>query len=257
MNLPLHVISLPGSNERQAFIAGQLEGQGLPFSWLDGVNGRALDAAEKALLYSEEKAVRQGGRALSPGEVGCALSHLKAYRTFLDSGAELALVLEDDAALRPDFRSMLEGVVQAVDWQETDLLLLSHVQKYTEWGARPLVGDLRLVHTVTAYNGNGYLITRRGAEALLRELQPVFVPADSWNYLRKRGVLRIRAVIPYLVNHSTLSVDSVIGNIPRAVVDHPFLTRLWKGLKRVVYEKFLYQILVKPLLRIRKQPVTW
>lgn len=255
MTFPIYVISLPGCTERQAFISNQLERQGLSFTWLDGVDGRALSDEDKCRLYSEDKAVRQGGRALSSGEVGCALSHLKAYRTLLESGAEMALVLEDDAALRQDFRTMLEGVVQTVDWQEMDLLLLSHVYKYTEWNARSLEGGLRLVRMVTAYNGNGYMITRKGAEILLRWLQPVFVPADAWNYLHKHGALRIRAVVPYLVNHSTLSEDSVIGVREGAV--RPFSVRLWRGVKRIVYGKFIYQLLVKPVLRIRKQPITW
>lgn len=255
MNFPIYVISLPGSHERQAFIFSQLERQGLLFDWLEGVNGRELRNDEISRFYSEEKALSQGGRALTLGELGCALSHLKAYQSLIESDAKIALILEDDAALRSDFRSMLEGVIQRVDWQETDLLLLSHVYKYTDWGARPLVGDLRLVHMVTAYNGNGYLITRKGAEKLLREFCPVFVPADAWNYLHKKNVLRIRGIVPYLVNHSVLSESSIIGVRERKGVS--FQIKLWRGIRRIVYEKFIYQLLVKPLLRIRKQPVTW
>lgn len=255
MNFPIYVISLPGSLERQAFISSQLERQGLLFDWLDGVNGRELKNDEVSRFYSEEKALGEGGRALTLGELGCALSHLKAYQSLIESDAKMALVLEDDAALRGDFHSMLEGVVQGVNWQEIDLLLLSHVYKYTDWGALPLIGDLRLVHMVTAYNGNGYIVTRKGAEKLLRELRPVFVPADAWNYLHKKNVLRIRGVVPYLVNHSVLSEDSIIGIRERR--GGSFHIRLWQGIRRIVYEKFIYQLLVKPLLRIRKQPVTW
>jgi len=33
---------------------------------------------------------------MTPGEVGCALSHMKAYENLIHSGEEYALILEDD-----------------------------------------------------------------------------------------------------------------------------------------------------------------
>jgi glycosyl transferase family 25 len=138
------------------------------------------------------------------------------------------------------------------------LLLLSHIQKYTAWGARAIAGDRELVRPVVAYNGNGYLLTRRAAQLLLAQLTPIYQPADCWNHLREQRVLTIRGIVPYLVNHSRLSEDSLIGETMRAAPAAPVLQRSWlKLLKRLVYDKFLYQLVVKPLLRIRRQPVRW
>ena len=39
-------------------------------------------------------------RPLSPGELGCTLSHLKVYEDFLNTDAQLAFVFEDDAISR-------------------------------------------------------------------------------------------------------------------------------------------------------------
>jgi len=251
------VISLPGSSDRQDAIAAQLERHGLPFSWLDGVNGRALDETTASQLYNGERAENEGGRQLSRGEIGCALSHLKAYQKMQDESLELLLVFEDDAALSEDFATALAQVCAAVDWRENDLVLLSHIQKYTEWGARRLTPALRLVRPVAAYNGNGYLITRAGARKLLAELQPVYQPADGWNHLRKKGTLRIRGIVPYLVNHSRLSEDSIIGEALRIAPTSARGRSVRQTLKRIIYDKAIYQIFVKPLLRIRKQRTTW
>lgn len=258
MQARIFVITLPGSTDRQQAIAAQLEKSQLAFTWLDGVNGRALDAETVARVYSVERAVSEGGRPLSPGEIGCALSHQKIYELMLAEDIPLALVLEDDAALDADFAMRFAEVCAEVDWHSVDLLLLSHIQKYTAWGARRLATNRLLVRPLVAYNGNGYLLTRRGAERLLKQLRPLYQPADCWNHLRRLDVLQMRGVVPYLINHSRLSENSLIGAELREAPPVPVVRRpLPKLLKRIFYDKFLYQILVKPLLRIRRQPMPW
>lgn len=258
MQPSIFVISLLNSTDRQQAISKQLARHALSFTWLDGVDGRRMSADERASVYSAQRAESEGGRQLNAGEIGCALSHQKVYRQMLAEGLPLALVLEDDAALDSDFAKRLHEICEETDWQAVDLLLLSHIQKYTAWGARSIAGDRKLVRPLVAYNGNGYLVTRRGAERLLAQLTPVYQPADCWNHLRQLGVLNIRGIVPYLVNHSRLSEESLIGEslreMPAIAVAHRPLPKL---LKRLVYDKFLYQILVKPLMRIRRQPVTW
>lgn len=256
MTPAIFVISLPGSAARQQAITAQLGRQGLAFSWLEGVNGRSLDESAVRRLYSAERAEREGGRQLSRGEIGCALSHLKIYQTMLDEALDLVLVLEDDAALSENFAEELKQVCAAVDWNDNELVLLSHIHKYTDWGALRIAPGLRLVRPVTAYNGNGYLLTRSGARKLLAALRPLHQPADCWNYLLKKGVLRIRGIVPYLVNHSRLSEDSLIGDTLRVAPSAP-RKPLLRTLKKIVYDKFIYQVLIKPILRIRKQGTPW
>lgn len=75
MQASIFVISLPDCVERQQAIASQLNKHSLTFSWIEGVNGRQLDADTLRQVYSVERAEREGGRQLNPGEIGCALSH--------------------------------------------------------------------------------------------------------------------------------------------------------------------------------------
>ena len=257
MTPTIFVISLPGSTLRQQNITSQLERHHLSFTWLVGINGRGLEESLVHQLYSAERAKKEGGRQLSRGEIGCALSHLKVYQKMLAEKLELVLVLEDDAALSENFASELRQVCAGINWSETDLVLVSHIQKFTEWGARRVAHGLRLVHPVTAYNGNGYLITPQGARQLLATLQPVCQPADCWNHLQKIGVLRIRGIVPYLVNHSRLSENSLIGEALRVAPKLSLRYSVIRELKKILYDKFIYQLLVKPILRIRKQGAPW
>ena len=257
MRPTIFVISLPGSTTRQEAIAAQLDRHALAFTWLEGINGRQLSEAAVREVCSAERAEHAIGRQLSRGEVGCALSHLKVYQTILDEVLDLVLVLEDDAALSENFAEELAQICTAIDWNDNELVLLSHIQKYTDWGALRVAPGLRLVRPVTAYNGNGYLITRPGAKKLLTELRPVYQPADCWNHLQKKRVLRIRGIVPYLVNHSRLSEDSLIGDTLRVTPASAAKRSVARILKRILYDKFIYQLLVKPVLRIRKQRTPW
>ena len=60
-----------------------------------GIKGGELSAKQYF-----ELAVKGRSNSLTPGELGCTLSHLEALRVFLESSDEYALVLEDDAILR-------------------------------------------------------------------------------------------------------------------------------------------------------------
>jgi len=88
-------------------------------------------------------------------------------------------------------------------------------------------------------------------------LQPVCQPADCWNHLQKIGVLRIRGIVPYLVYHSRLSENSLIGEALRVAPKLSLRYSVIRELKKILYDKFIYQLLVKPILRIRKQGAPW
>ena len=59
-----------------------------------GVKGGELSAKEYFNL-----AVHGRQQPLSPGELGCSLSHLEIYKQFLSTDQKLALIFEDDAIL--------------------------------------------------------------------------------------------------------------------------------------------------------------
>lgn len=47
------------------------------------------------------------------GMAACALSHAKAWQTFLDTDARYGLILEDDAAFSPDTAAFLSAFAEA------------------------------------------------------------------------------------------------------------------------------------------------
>jgi hypothetical protein len=67
-------------------------------SWVPAVDGRLVEP-NSCRDYDQAATRMRLGRDLSPTEFGCLQSHRAAYRAFLDSGASVALVCEDDAVL--------------------------------------------------------------------------------------------------------------------------------------------------------------
>ena len=107
--LPILVINLRGSTERLKKSAAELAAAGLAFERLEAVDGRLLPQAELARLAPWDRGAFF--KPLSPGEVGCYLSHLAALERIVREGWPRALVLEDDFLLGPDFAAQLRDLL--------------------------------------------------------------------------------------------------------------------------------------------------
>ena len=115
-------------------------------------------------------------RLMSLGEVGCCLSHRKAWQALVDSGARTAMVLEDDALhFAPGFFDKVRLVVQHVpsDW---GILLLGFWLKNGPSG-HAVNAHVHRVHDFCLTHA--YLITRAAALELLART-PVDAPLDTW-----------------------------------------------------------------------------
>lgn len=119
MRLKFYVISLKDQKTKQAFMTEQMARFGLDFEFFEGVNGRELSEEDKALCAQSDGAVLpciwglkvKITNALTPGETGAALAHLKLYQKIIDDyernqaeyGSDFAaVVLEDDVILNDD-----------------------------------------------------------------------------------------------------------------------------------------------------------
>lgn len=100
--IPVFIVSLARDTERRATISAHLTSLGIEFEFIDGVEGKALPADEIAAMLAP-------GAKLTGGQVGCYLSHLKAYRQMAERQIAAALILEDDARLHPKVARLLRS----------------------------------------------------------------------------------------------------------------------------------------------------
>lgn len=167
----VQVISLRRRVDRRQRIEAHLATLGMTPTFVDAVDGAALQNAEQI----NEAVARTG---MSPPEVGCYLSHLKAWRKLLESDEPYALVLEDDAICDQRLLSVLRD---APAWASTvHMVRLSALKKIVGLHVTDASCGVHLVLCRKSPSGlQGYVITRSGATHLLKEIATIHVPIDT------------------------------------------------------------------------------
>lgn len=152
--------------------------------WIDAVDGlelapqppwRVANAADEIWPWSGW-ADPYAARALTLGEVGCTLSHVRAWRRVVELNKP-CLILEDDATLISRALSNLGGVLH--DLSQLEYSLCYFAQR-NDAGAKPLIG--RYVHLVDyhALWTLAYMVTPQGARQLLESpWQERLIPSDD------------------------------------------------------------------------------
>jgi len=241
MKIATFVINLPSADSRRNLIKAQLEF----LKWADYEIIPAVDG---------KKQYPNGLGHVTPGEVGCAMSHLDIYQRIVSRNIPVALIFEDDALIGQRLPELIETLVNHLSSSLPQVILLSHVERYSLTGAKRITKLHRLAKPYVAYGAHAYLITYAGAESLLNNLIPVRVSADAWKYFMKQDYIDVRCVVPYPVGTAPCASTSQIGNERY----QKNLKQTWQNLARkYIFQKFIFQIFTKPLNRIRRQKQTW
>lgn len=252
--MTVFVINLAEQAARRAAILRRLDALGIVPQFIDAVDGRKLPAPE--LAAHQASSAELGERPMTPGEIGCALSHLAIYDEIVRRRLPWALVLEDDAAPGGELPAVLDSLAARVDPQERSVVLLSHVDKYTRRNRRPLA-DGRMMVRPYAYwwRAHGYFVTLAAARSLAGGLRPLSAVADHWIEFERRGLIKVWAVVPYCIELSELAATSSLETARAEEQSRNERPRtLGYHLHRIFYKHFLHQILVRPFLRVARQP---
>jgi glycosyl transferase family 25 len=144
---------------------------------------------------------------LSQGERGCSMSHIRSWRHCVELNSPL-IVLEDDAALTPDFTPTLTRAMAALPG-DAQVLYLGYSQA-ANW-RRELSPEL--VESEYVWTTVGYIIWPSGARHFLDRL-PVDQPVDNWMASHAaRGSLKAYAVRPKIVRQAEAwNVASDVGH---------------------------------------------
>jgi len=132
---------------------------------------------------------------MSPGEMGCCGSHVKAWRMAAKSSKPL-LVLEDDAVALPTFSSTLAQAVKEAP-KDIGMIFLSSKDR----GSRTQAGKVLMTPSFV-WTTVGYLIYPATAKKLLAML-PVDMPVDNflaWHI--KEGTIKAFSVKPACVRQA-------------------------------------------------------
>lgn len=198
-------------NYRGAPLGEQLAEIGVAHEWSPGVEG-SLDGKSVKEYTQEPAAAALFGRALTVGEIGCALAHRVAYQRLLDSDAEWALVFEDDARIvRPDEMAMLFARFEALEPYGSPAIFVLYGRQVTAYpDSGVTVGSTR-VHELLRppMTTTGYFINRAAAQHILDTGLPLRNPAD-WP-VSVAGKVQFAAAWPWPAIPDEVEVASSIG----------------------------------------------
>lgn len=179
--VPVYVVNLPRRADRRERAQRRLAGvPGVHFTsdFEEDFDGRTLDLAGVGLFpWPIGSADPWWSRPLRAGEVGCALAHAACWRRAADAGAELAVVLEDDAYWETgDLVATVRDAVErlAAHDPEWGLLYLGRLPREGAVDAPAVPGIVRAGYSYGAY---AYVLSARGVAAALGHRLPESVIA--------------------------------------------------------------------------------
>lgn len=234
MEIPVFVISLKNSVDRRDHTAGRLNQLGIPFQYLDAVNGYELSDEEvqnnsrygifKTGLYS---------RHLMKAEIGCYFSHLKIYKKMSDEGIPVACILEDDNNYSDDFKDLLNSEnISLPDWE---ILYLGHRSGSSDHAAQSIkkkkikllkysIGEpIEIPH-----GSHAYIIKNEAAAKLALNVFPVKAPFDL-----------------YMGNSAATGIRTSLLSPPAAVTNTSFISTIQNDLEIRPEKKILQKARLK------------
>lgn len=165
------VINLEHRSDRRQAMHERLLKVGLTPTFIKAINGSTPENAEAV----QDAAQRT---RLSRNEVGCYLSHMKAWQHLLDSPEPEALILEDDVILAPTLPRVLASL-QKIS-AHLHVVRLSAICKLVGKQVHRLDSQHDLICTTKNPSGTmGYYVTKAGAAMLLQSIGQIQCAVDT------------------------------------------------------------------------------
>lgn len=196
-------INLDRAPGRRLFMERQLAAAGVEAERISAVDRSAPGFTPRGGLTVQRDDVliemNWDGRPYVTGEEACLQSHLAALKRFLATDRRFAVIMEDDAELAPEFRTVVEAAIAKSDlWDALKLEGNRRKGSRPALAVAPLTGPYRLVASLNPAAGTAaYLFSRAGAERILAVTEGVFEPYDNFLAALGRHKLRLLDVAPF------------------------------------------------------------
>ena len=130
------------------------------------------------------------------GAVGCALSHVALWERLVSSGEPYMAIFEDDAVIKRDVD--VQALAQHAVHLGCDVLLLGWRLPIDTWfrpRLRSVDEEFKELVAPRFYETHAYIITNKGARALLAEVRPIEMQIDAYMGMQ-RARLGMRFLVP-------------------------------------------------------------
>jgi len=231
MKLSAFVITLERAAERRSHVEWLISNVPWPCSPLSAVDGSAMTPESVACVYQRQIHRPKYPHALRPGEIGCFLSHRKAWQSIVDEDLDAALIFEDDVTFDPallrDSVDFLKQHVIPGDYVQFQVRELSSGHPRLVCGERHAIVQPRTVLLRTT----AQLVTREAALRLLEASKCFDRPVDTFLQMTWITGVPVKVILPRV----TGEISQQLGGSTIQSSVRPWYERLRKEIIRPFY----------------------
>jgi GR25 family glycosyltransferase involved in LPS biosynthesis len=231
MRAAAYIVHLPRAAKRRPRVDALMAGLPLPASVVEAVDGSALPPAGIEAVLRRDLHTPRYPFDLLPGEIGCFLSHRKAWQAMLDEGLDAALIVEDDVEpIGETFDRVLDFALAHMG--PADYIRFPYRER-TDGGPVVASGDgVRLMRPAHVGFGTQMQLVGRDAAALLLAATRTFDrPIDAMIQMRWLIDIRVLAARPTAIRQ----VAHLLGGTVVQKKSKPFGEVLGREVRRAVY----------------------
>lgn len=196
-----YIINLDRSPERLLYVKSSLEQLNIPITKISAVDGKKLSQNQIDSYVDLKSFKKYLGHSPNLGTIGCSLSHIHTWITFLQSSSRYALIMEDDISFDPEALNLLVSTLTEESSELWDIVNLENHHRGHPLALKTFENQQKLCVYLTRVSHTGaYLINREGAKKLLEKALPIKMPVDhyftrAWEFsLRFTGIENPRVV---------------------------------------------------------------
>ena len=246
-NILFLCINLRSATDRRAAVEEQARRLGIEVQFVEAVVGKELPAEVPA--YDKRGRARTHTYDLSPNEIACTLSHIKAMEAFLASGAEYAVIMEDDIIFEDNIKEGLHELTHHLKgWEAAKIYTADDAGRLYDLGDKGEHVSAVFPRKVI-WGAVAWLYTRRAVEQLLPEMQPFCQAADA-----QIGMTLLRKQIPTIGVQPRLIATSD-PNTEQSTIDTAETPRITSGRRRSLLQYLRYRLSVIRIARGKKRMI--
>lgn len=187
----------------------QLSELGSEYERVNAIFGRELNSDDLNKYYSSKRSLRCQSRELNRAEIGCGLSHLKAYGKLIEQKLPFALILEDDVIIPNEFEKALIHIESLINPERPEVLLLSPANgDFNKTSKIRNSAEYKAVPLKYGFYASSYIVTQPAAQSLLIEHTPLGMVIDNWKRMKDFKIADFFILIPELILQDQVTFGS-------------------------------------------------
>jgi glycosyl transferase, family 25 len=171
------LINLDKSKERLALCDKRMIAAQLSYERISAVYGADLDTTQIDQHYSKHLGWRSYYKELNVGEIGCYLSHRKAWQKIVDEQLDFAIILEDDFYMSGDLTRVM-NLIGEIQHEWHYIKLAKHSRKRKAIHQIPLAEYSLVTYDKVPARTCAQVVSYAGAKLLLANSSPFGRPID-------------------------------------------------------------------------------